>query len=168
MTMIMSKVWDYVSELRPPTGLLLIPKWYMSMENHGGMISTEETSWFIHHSSPSKPEERSKGIIIWCCDVFCSYLQGIFAARKNLRHRTDGFTFHPQEGVMQIYIALRNPSPWPGMNPRTLGLMASTLTIAPPRRHDSIKMLWLYFIQLRYLEIIIFQIIQKRGYKQYT
>jgi hypothetical protein len=33
----------YVSELRPPTGLLLfLEVIYMSMENHGGMKSTEE------------------------------------------------------------------------------------------------------------------------------
>jgi hypothetical protein len=30
MIMIMSMGWDYVSELRPPTGLLFIPRWYMS------------------------------------------------------------------------------------------------------------------------------------------
>jgi hypothetical protein len=31
-------------------------------------------------------------------------------------------------------MALKNPSPWPGLNLRTLGLMASTLTITPSRR----------------------------------
>jgi hypothetical protein len=28
MTMIMSVGWDYISELRPLTGLLFIPRWY--------------------------------------------------------------------------------------------------------------------------------------------
>jgi hypothetical protein len=27
--------WDYVSELRPPTGLLFISGWYMNMESRG-------------------------------------------------------------------------------------------------------------------------------------
>jgi hypothetical protein len=27
--------WDYVSELQPPTGLLVIPRWYMGMECQG-------------------------------------------------------------------------------------------------------------------------------------
>jgi hypothetical protein len=27
------------------------PRWYMSMENHGGIISTIENSWFVHQSS---------------------------------------------------------------------------------------------------------------------
>jgi hypothetical protein len=34
---------EYVSKLRPPTGLLLIPKIkYMSIDSHGGMILTGE------------------------------------------------------------------------------------------------------------------------------
>jgi hypothetical protein len=35
----------YVSELQPPVGLLFIPKViYMSMENHGRIISTEKNA----------------------------------------------------------------------------------------------------------------------------
>jgi hypothetical protein len=34
--------------------------------------------------------------------------------RKILRHGTSGFTSHPKEGVLRIFIALKNPSPWPG------------------------------------------------------
>jgi hypothetical protein len=34
-----------------------------------------------------------------------------------------------KEGVLWIFIALKNPSPWPGLNPQTLGPVAST-----PRR----------------------------------
>jgi hypothetical protein len=36
-------VWDYVSELRTPAGLLLIPGWYVSMESHGG--GDDEAGW---------------------------------------------------------------------------------------------------------------------------
>jgi hypothetical protein len=52
--MIVSMGWDYVWELRPPTGLLFMPQviLYMSMENHSGMISTWE-NWFVHQSSGS-------------------------------------------------------------------------------------------------------------------
>jgi hypothetical protein len=50
--MMMSMGWDYVPELRPPTGLVFIPRWCMSMENHGVvMMLTEENSWFVHQSS---------------------------------------------------------------------------------------------------------------------
>jgi hypothetical protein len=43
--------WDYISELRPPTGLLLIPRWYMSVQNRCGIIYTEDNSWLFHQSS---------------------------------------------------------------------------------------------------------------------
>jgi hypothetical protein len=53
---------------------------------------------------------------------------------KILRHGTSGFTSHPKEGVLRIFIALKNPSPWPHSNPRPLGPVASTLTTTPLRR----------------------------------
>jgi hypothetical protein len=31
------------------------------------------------------------------------------------------FTYHQKEGVLRIFIALKNPSPWPGFEPATLG-----------------------------------------------
>jgi hypothetical protein len=49
----------------------------------------------------------------------------------NLRHGTDGFTSPPKEVVLRIFITLKNPRP--GLNPRTLGPVASTLTTSPPR-----------------------------------
>jgi hypothetical protein len=52
-----------------------------------------------------------------------------FKFRKFLQHDADDFTFHPNEGVLRIFIALKNPSPWPG-----LGLMAITVIITPSMR----------------------------------
>jgi hypothetical protein len=37
-----------------------------------------------------------------------------FSCRNILRHGTSGFTSHPKEGVLRIFIALKNPSPLPG------------------------------------------------------
>jgi hypothetical protein len=37
--------------------------------------------------------------------------------RKILRRGTYGFTFHPKEGVLRIFIVLKNPSLWLGSNP---------------------------------------------------
>jgi hypothetical protein len=34
-----------------------------------------------------------------------------------LRHGADGFTSPPKKGVLRIFIALKNPSPEPGLNP---------------------------------------------------
>jgi hypothetical protein len=39
----------------------------------------------------------------------------------------------PKEGVLRTFIALKNPSPRPSLNPRTLGPVTSTLTTTPPR-----------------------------------
>jgi hypothetical protein len=38
-----------------------------------------------------------------------------------------------KEGVLRIFIALKNPSPWPGSSPQPLGTVASTLTTTSPR-----------------------------------
>jgi hypothetical protein len=42
-----------VSELRPQTGLLIIPQVIYGNVNHGGMIPTGESSWYVHQSSPT-------------------------------------------------------------------------------------------------------------------
>jgi hypothetical protein len=52
---------------------------------------------------------------------------------KILWHGTSGFTSHLKEGVLRIFIALKNPSPWPGLNPQPLGPVTSTLTTTPSR-----------------------------------
>jgi hypothetical protein len=57
--------------------------------------------------------------------------------RKILLHGISGFTSHPKEGALRIFISFKNPSPWPGSNPRPLGLVASTLTTTPARRLQS-------------------------------
>jgi hypothetical protein len=49
-----------------------------------------------------------------------------FLARKvllhaaNLRHGTDGFTSPPKEGVLRIFITLKNPSSSVGFEPANL------------------------------------------------
>jgi hypothetical protein len=63
--------------------------------------------------------------------VHCS--KSFLLAVKFLRNGADSFTSPPIEGMMRIFIALKNPSPSPSLNQRTLGPMASTLTIIPPR-----------------------------------
>jgi hypothetical protein len=65
---------------------------------------------------------------------YLSYVNGFLTCRKILRRGTFGFTSHQKEVVLRIFMALENPSPLSGLNPRTLGPVASTLTTAPPRR----------------------------------
>jgi hypothetical protein len=40
---------------------------------------------------------------------------------KNLRHGADDFTSPPKEGVLRIFIDLKNPSPSLGFEPANLG-----------------------------------------------
>jgi hypothetical protein len=59
--------------------------------------------------------------------------KGSLTCRKILRHGADGFTSPPKEGVLRIFTAFKNPSTRPGLIPRTLGPVASTITTRPPR-----------------------------------
>jgi hypothetical protein len=43
-----------------------------------------------------------------------------------------------KEGVLQIFIALKNLSPWLGLNLQPLGPEVSTPTTTPPRQHHSL------------------------------
>jgi hypothetical protein len=47
-----------------------------------------------------------------------------------------------KESVLRIFIALKNPLPWPGSNPQSLDPVASTLTTTPPKRRPVV-----YFCQ---------------------
>jgi hypothetical protein len=60
---------------------------------------------------------------------------GSFTCRKMLRHGASGFTSHPKEGVLRIFITLKIHRLGGGLNPRPLGSVESTLTATPPRRH---------------------------------
>jgi hypothetical protein len=39
--------------------------------------------------------------------------------------------------VLRIFIALKNPAPWPGSNPQLLGPVANTLSTTPPKGHET-------------------------------
>jgi hypothetical protein len=61
------------------------------------------------------------------------YVSRSFTCCKILQHGTSGFTSYPKEGVLWIFIALKNLSPRLGLNPRPLGPVAGTLTTTPLR-----------------------------------
>jgi hypothetical protein len=65
------------------------------------------------------------------------YVSRFFTCRKVLQHGASGFTCHLKVGVLWIFIALKNPSPRPGLNPWPLGPVASTLTTTPPRQQTE-------------------------------
>jgi hypothetical protein len=70
---------------------------------------------------------------------YLKYLKGFLTCHKILRHGTSGFTSHPKEGVLRIFIAIKNPSRLPGLNTRPLGPVASTLTTTPHRQRWALR-----------------------------
>jgi hypothetical protein len=128
---LMMSMWsDYVSELQLSTGLLFIPRWYMSMENHGGMLSTGENSLFVHQSSlailpaelsSSKTGGTGEGNEFSLRSIYFIFWKLFLTFRKILWHAVDGFTFSSKEGVLQTFVALKNPSPSSGLHTRTYG-----------------------------------------------
>jgi hypothetical protein len=61
----------------------------------------------------------------------CLYFEVFLTCRKILRHGSDGFTSSPKEAWFGLLSPLKIPHPLTGSNPRTLGPMASMLTIIP-------------------------------------
>ena len=51
----------------------------------------------------------------------------------NLRHRTNGFTSLPKEGVLRIFFALKNPTASAGYEPANLGTKGQHATSRPPK-----------------------------------
>jgi hypothetical protein len=106
------------------------------------MKLTGENFWFIHQSSlatlPAEPSSwKSGGTLqrkwwIWPSNIFVHTSKWFFTCCKLLWHGANSCTSTLKQGMLQIFIALKNRSPWLGLNPRTLGPMASTLTITPP------------------------------------
>jgi hypothetical protein len=89
------------------------------------MMSAGDNSWPVHQSSlvvlPAETSgesrrngRRSENFAY----QYLKYLNGSLTCRKILRRGTSDFTSHPKEGVMRIFIALKNPSPRSGLNQR--------------------------------------------------
>jgi hypothetical protein len=53
--------------------------------------------------------------------AICHTLQEFLTCRNVLRHGADGFISPPKEGVLRIFITLKNPSPSAEFKPANLG-----------------------------------------------
>jgi hypothetical protein len=119
------------------------PGWYLSTENLVMimMMPAGDNSWLVHQSSqvvlPAETSEKVGGIDEWVRILSISIRNTsrvLLHAVKSYDMGPSRFTSHPKEGVLPIFIALKNPSPQMGLNPQPLGIVANTLTITPPRR----------------------------------
>jgi hypothetical protein len=60
-------------------------------------------------------------------------LKSSFTCRKSYNMGPPSLLPIQEEGVVRIFIALKNPSPWPGSYPQPLDPVARTLPTTPPR-----------------------------------
>jgi hypothetical protein len=120
-------------------GLLIIPQVIYEHETQ-----TEENSWFVYQSSLVFLSAELSGFMqeemgemngkLALLNVFFNNSKWFFACHEILRQGADGFTCPPKEGVLWIFIVLKNPSPRQGLITRALSPVASTLNITSPRR----------------------------------
>jgi hypothetical protein len=91
----------------------------MSMQKHGGMISTRGTpdsSTKAVRQSYQQTSSSKAGGNGAQNDEFC-VTKYVFSTSKgsltclNILHGADGFASPPKEGVLGMFIALKNPSP---------------------------------------------------------
>jgi hypothetical protein len=123
--------WDWRLWTAAITGLLFIPRVNVSGEPSWWCrlgIPPDLSTRARWQSYQQRHLERVGGMDDGWEYMYIWYMirTGYFTCRKILWHGT-GFTSHPKEGVLRIFIALKNPSPLPGLNPRPSGPMASTL-----------------------------------------
>jgi hypothetical protein len=107
-------------------------------------MQAEDNFWLVHQSSLAVPPAETFGAGMRngrrsenFAHQYLKYLEGYLTCLKILWHGTSGFTSHPKEGVLRIFVALINPLPRPGLNPRLLGPVVSTLTTTQPRQIDG-------------------------------
>jgi hypothetical protein len=113
-----------------------------------GMILTEANSQLVYLralEATSTVRRSCHPRHLWCewesgrmeCEFSLSVpwdLKRSLTYRKISRHGSSSFASQPKEGELRTFIALKNPSLWPGSNPQPLGPVASTLSTTPPRR----------------------------------
>jgi hypothetical protein len=149
---LMSTGWR-VSERRPPTGLMFIPGVNVSVESHGGGSGDDDddAGWGKLLTRPpelsvnttnkdiwKKVREMDEGVRILRISIFDGSIY-LLKCHKILRHGTSGFTSHPKDGVLRVFIVLKHQSPRLGLHSQPLDPVASTLTTTPPRRLSSLS-----------------------------
>jgi hypothetical protein len=113
----MSMGWGYVSELRPPTGLLLAPMWYTRMEKHGGIILRGKNSCFFQRALwqsrqerhlVAKQEKHGEGNEFVLRSIFVHASKWYFTCYKNLQHGAYGFTSPPKDSTLKFFLPLKS------------------------------------------------------------
>jgi hypothetical protein len=107
--------------------------WYLMGKTPDPSTRALWQSYQQNHLRASRRNGRKKWEFYLACISF-TLASDFFTCRNILRNGASGFISHPKEDVLRIFVALKNPSPRPGLNPWPLGPVTSTLTTTPPRR----------------------------------
>jgi hypothetical protein len=143
--------WDCASQLRPPAGLLFIPRvicghrqpWWWWWWCGLAITPDSSTRALWHFYQQRHLDQGMTKECEFCLSIgYPKYLVGSLTCRKILRNGTSSITSHRKEGVLRISITLKNPSPRPGLNPRPLGPAASTLTTEATAHYHDRGILW--------------------------
>jgi hypothetical protein len=114
------------------------------------MMPPGDNSWLVHQSSlavllaetpgASRRNRRKRENFAY---QYLRYLKGFLHAVKSYDMGHPALLSIREEGVLRIFIAIKNQSPRPSLNPPPLGPVASTLTTTPPRRlRQTLLLLW--------------------------
>jgi hypothetical protein len=133
--------WEWCLRTAAITGLLFIPWvnvsgepwWWWCWLGITPDLSTRAWWQSYQQKHLEKVARTDEGMRILRIQ-YLWYVNGSSTCHEILWHGTSGFNSHMMEGVLQIFITLKNPSPHPGLNLRPLVPVASTLTITSPRR----------------------------------
>jgi hypothetical protein len=110
------------------------PGWCVSLESHGDDDDDATRALWQSYQQRHLGTSRRNGRRSYNFPYqYLRHVSGSLTCRI-LRHGTSGFNSHLKEGVLRIFIALKNPSPRPCLKPRPLCPVVSTLTTTPPRR----------------------------------
>ena len=120
-------------------------------------------SHFRRHVQHDASSEREK----FLGEKFCR--EWVLLHAVNLRHRTDGFTSPPKEGVLRIFSPLKFRPVRLGLNPRTWVLKANTLPLDRRSRYlYPLVLLDLYFMIRKYsLKRVTYSLPKTKEFQMY-
>jgi hypothetical protein len=91
-------IWVLIPLIHPLSALWLHPR-HLAVKQRGG----EKRPWILLTEHLNHDTKGS----LTCCKI--------------MQYGASGFTSQPKEGVLQIFITIKNPSPLPGLNLHPLG-----------------------------------------------
>jgi hypothetical protein len=114
--------------LRPFADLLCVPIWTIILLIHPPVLS-----------GCTRTKEVARNVLEFCRRSISFMLSNVLLhAIKTYDKCPPALLPIRRKACCGLFIAIKNPSPWPGLNPRPLGPETSSLTTSPPKRLHNI------------------------------